>query len=104
MHIFLQNGEINDHVKEHDYYSIERKKVKAELTRTLTEIRKSYIRRVCSTVRRKNKEADESLYLFECCLLVELNMSTLTPFVKGKYPSNVSRKICFLAQTLTGIL
>lgn len=70
----------------------ETKKIKVDLTRSLTEIRKTYVKRVCSTVRRKRDKDTETSRLFECCLLVELNISTLQPYIKGKYPPEVSSK------------
>lgn len=67
----------------------EKKKFKVQLSRTLTEIRKNYVRRVCSTLKKK-KEVDESAHLFNCCLLVGLNVATLTPYIKNKFPPDVS--------------
>lgn len=67
----------------------EKKNFKVQLSRTLTEIRKNYVRRVCSTLKKK-KEVDESAHLFNCCLLVGLNVATLTPYIKNKFPPDVS--------------
>lgn len=68
----------------------EQKKTKANVSRTLTEIRKNYARRMRNTVKKKERSEKEDDHLFECCLLVELDMSTLQPYIKGKYPPNVS--------------
>lgn len=87
----MENGFKNTSQDSFDQIDFQKKQVKAELTRTLTEIRKNYVRRVCSTVRKnRDKETDESPHLFECCLLVELDMAAKTPYVKRRYPADVS--------------
>lgn len=81
--------EIEKGTKENEETPGEKKKLKAQLNRTLTEIRKSYVRKVCSTLNKKSEVKTEET-LFECCMLVGLNLSTLTPYIKKKYPANVS--------------
>ncbi|GLV38467.1 DNA replication helicase/nuclease 2 [Carabus blaptoides fortunei] len=77
--------DIEKGTKENEETVGEKKKFKAQLNRTLTEIRKSYVRKVCSTLKKKADVKTEET-LFECCMLVGLNLSTLTPYIKKKYP------------------
>lgn len=66
-----------------------------EASRKLSMKHKMYVKRVSSRVDKYAKvtsQNDCSPHLFDCCLLVGLNMSTKTAYIKNKYPEEVSTK------------